>query len=1099
MQAPPSDDPVFVPPEGLPTPLRRRLSARAASLDEVLARRDAGLVLPQSSAPPASVEALRAWAQSFSPGNAAALARRLTWDGLDAATAAWLVSDDDDRLLLAEPDAGWLDWLERILAHADDAAAALAAGSLEGVAPLNEEGLPYAEVLVPFLRAASDALDARLAPDRADLLAPAARDALARQLARELTMVLAIAVHERFVAWRDAVGAPAPDTSGNGGPSPAPDLYGFFVLSLLHEGLPALFEDLPVLARQAATVVARHVDRVDEFLARFAADREALVALADGSGGLAPILAIEPALSDPHDGRRRVMALTCANGARLVYKSRDVRMEAAFTELLDDLAAAGLAVPRGPRVLARDGYGWEEMVAPQAFETAAQVENYFRRAGGLLCVSWLLGARDLHMENVIATREGPVVIDLEALFEPGGAAPAGDGSEAAEEARVGGERPVGESCLATGLLTFVAGGPETPLQEVGGLRGRGAGTSTLARRVWTALGTAGIRYVEDRTMSAPERNAVLLDGVRQEPEAYAPALLDGFADVYRHVLAHRDRWASADGPLSAFAGLPTRVFSRDTNQYGMLLHVLFAPKYQESGVRRSTAYDVLVRRFAGAAARPDEWPAVRAERAALDALDVPRFTSATDALEVFAGGARVFERQGRQPGLHAAFDRCRSLSDADLHQQRAAVARVLDDLRTPRYGTALDVEVTPEDGWRACAEWIGREVIARGRWDGEGLSWHRTTVDARAFVLHDGALGPVLLLAALASVTRAEAFEDAARAALNGVTRAWQAPGAAASLPIGGTTGLGGLAYGLALAGDLLDDEALTRTALDVAAAITPGRIVMDALLDVTSGAAGAALALVALARATHAARLLDAAIACGDHLLAREHAEGDGGVWLTPAGYAYTGYAHGIAGIAAALARLADATGAERFRAGASRAYRRLHAARAGAPAWPMAVRPDGSTDREPFAMTAWCHGAPGILLALLEAPDEARDAGWREDVEAAARAIAAAPTHKTEHACCGTMGRAEALFSAGRRLGIAAAETAAARAASGVVARARRLGHVRLSAVPYDYRVFDIGFFRGAPGIGYGLLRMHTAGRLPNVLRLDTPGASWRLVAGT
>jgi lantibiotic modifying enzyme len=137
---------------------------------------------------------------------------------------------------------------------------------------------------------------------------------------------------------------------------------------------------------------------------------------------------------------------------------------------------------------------------------------------------------------------------------------------------------------------------------------------------------------------------------------------------------------------------------------------------------------------------------------------------------------------------------------------------------------------------------------------------------------------------------------------------------------------------------------------------------------------------------------------------------------------------------------------------------------------------------------MTAWCHGAPGILLSLLSAPDPLRDEAWRGEVEAAAGACLSAPTHKTEHVCCGNLSRAEALFTAARRLGHPAAGGGATKVASGVARRAAALGHFRLSAVPYDYRAFAAAFFQGTSGAAYQLLRMASGGRLPSVLALES-----------
>lgn len=1093
------------PDQGLPTlptlsaEARRSIAARAASLDE--------LRVALAAAPPQSagegetragdMNAIGAWLAASAPGDVEAFGHRLSWDGLDLMTAAWLLTEEAASQLITS-DPPWTAWLDRFLEHAAAATIDVAGGPVPDVDRWTADGLPYAEVLLPMVRAAEAALDEGLGEGWLGLVASPAREAWARQLARELAGVAQLALHQRFEALRAAnAGADAATTDDESGP----DLYQYFVLSLLHQGLPALFEDLPVLARHLAVVVGRHVDNVERLVRRLGADQAAISQAVAGGRPVTPIEDMAPALSDPHDGRQRVAVLTCAGGLRLVYKPRDVRMEFGFSRVLDALAARGCAsVPRGIAVLARDGYGWESFAESQALASIEEVRAYHRRAGGLLCVAWLLGGRDLHMENVVATAQGPVLVDLEALFAPGDARPAGEKPTGAETG-VGQAPTPPSSCLQTGLLTYVSGGPDTPLQEVGGLRGRAAGTSTLARRVWRHLRTRDIHFVEDTTLAYTEHHAVMLAGERQRPEDFATDLADGFADAYRSLDAARDEWLAPGGVLEAFAGTHARVFTRDTNQYGMLLHVLAGPKYQGRGVRRSIAYDVLARGLVGAASPPAEWAIVEAERAALDALDVPRFTQPIDGTAVFDGARPVLDRPHQQPGFAAVVERWRAMSPDDLARQRAAILRVLEDLRRPRFTApwpsrdAGTVQADTPAGWRECAAWIGREVLARGQRTGDTLTWGAgpdgAIASLRACTLHDGALGPALLLAALAQARAGDALEAAARQALRAVVDRWRTGADDGSAPIGATTGLGSVAYGLCVSGVLLDDPALVDTAMEVARALTPDRIAHDPHLDVVAGAAGAALALLAVYRTRPEAWLLAAAVRCGDRLLAGEDPEA-GGVWRAPAGYAYTGFAHGVAGIAAAFARLAETSGLDRFQAAASRAYARLASVRGGAASWPIAFRPerpDGGRDL--LSMTAWCHGAPGITLALLAAPAWLRDSAWRGEIETAVQACRAAATHKTEHVCCGNLSRAEATFAAARGLASADAEAAAARIASGVVRRAMALGHLRLSAVPYDYRVFDPAFFQGTSGAGYQLLRMAGGGRLPSVIAVE--GRSW------
>ena len=150
------------------------------------------------------------------------------------------------------------------------------------------------------------------------------------------------------------------------------------------------------------------------------------------------------------------------------------------------------------------------------------------------------------MENVIATRRGPVLIDLEMLLQPVAkiAASAGPALPSGEPVAPGGTAatsPVadGESCLTTGFVTMVeSNGGE--VFDVGGLRGTGAGTAALTGRIWRDLDSDAIHFTDDATFTTRVRNAVRLDGAIQAPDAFAADLLEGFDATYRLLLAHRE-------------------------------------------------------------------------------------------------------------------------------------------------------------------------------------------------------------------------------------------------------------------------------------------------------------------------------------------------------------------------------------------------------------------------------------------------------------------------------------------------------------------------------------------------------------------------------
>ena len=873
---------------------RRQIAIGAASVFERTAFALAGKARQTEAFAPTeqALGVLRAWIQAYSPGDPEAFERRLTWDELSMTDVARALSQPP--VAIVEPD--WLVHIDAIAGAARHAAAEIEHGPLgerqlyadagpagTAAAPSNSpdavrdaELPPFLDLLVPMLRVARRGLAGEHPPA---IFAPDAIARLERHLLRTLARTAELALFDELKAFRAAE---------RGG-------YDAFVRSQLADGLVPLFCDYPVLARQVAVIIGRWVTATAELASRIVIDREALAGTFGDGTDTGLVVDIEPALSDAHHGGRRVAALTFASGLRVVYKPRSLALDAAYGRLLAWVAAqappdgvtradvtrgfAGLAL----RVLDRGDHGWVEFVEQEACTGLAEVRAYFALAGGLVCLTHVLRGSDLHMENVIATRRGPVLIDLEMLLQPvakvaAASAPAlPSGEPVAPAGGTAATSPAadGESCLTTGFVTMVeSNGAE--VFDVGGLRGTGAGTAALAGRIWRDLDSDTIHFTDDTTFTTRVRNAVRLDGAIQAPDAFAADLLEGFDATYRLLVAHREALLAADGPLAAFAGTPVRVLPRPTTQYASLIYLLSRPKYQKDGCRWSTAFDALNRAVNGSHDAPEVWPVLVSERKALEGLDVPHFTVLADDTAVRVGRRVLIEQRYARSGLAAVKDRVAALSPADLQAQLLRISRALSETIHSRYSTEpehaahTELDVTSPDFLVDHALWIARELVDRGLDTPHGVGYAGWALmdetGPRRHHLYDGSLGPAVFLAAAAVVSGDDRWRRCARDFAGGASAA-VARGVVDDAAIGVGSGAASVVYGLTTIGALLGDGTSLELARSAARQIAPHRIARDTALDVISGAAGAALGLLALYKVTHDSDILDLATACGDRL----------------------------------------------------------------------------------------------------------------------------------------------------------------------------------------------------------------------------------------
>jgi lantibiotic modifying enzyme len=201
--------------------------------------------------------------------------------------------------------------------------------------------------------------------------------------------------------------------------------------------------------------------------------------------------------------------------------------------------------------------------------------------------------------------------------------------------------------------------------------------------------------------------------------------------------------------------------------------------------------------------------------------------------------------------------------------------------------------------------------------------------------------------------------------------------------------------------------------------------------LDVIGGCASAIPALLQLHQAWHDESLLNAAMQCGEHLLAVARKSKHGLAWATigdtPRGYELCGYAHGAAGIALALLKLYVATGATHYKHAAYEGFRyERHWFSPAHHNWPdlRDAQPHTSRSALPYDMVAWCHGAAGIGLSRLRAYELTQDNLFLEEATQAAQAtlrwVQSPGVLQRESFCrChGVAGNASFLLAAGNAL---------------------------------------------------------------------------------
>jgi type 2 lantibiotic biosynthesis protein LanM len=1037
--------------------------------------------------------------------------RRLAADGLDPDGLRALLAEDEDALArrLAGAAGSWAGHLADCFARQRDGAAA----------PHIPDAHAFARVVTPLLTDARDRLYERIAAlgptplggpgALTDLFVPALTARLHALAARTLILELHVA---------RLSGALGDDTES----TPEQRFQRFLRRAARPAAALALLAEYPVLARRLTVAARRWTDAYGTLVEQLAADLPLLGAEFGGGAPLGPLLAVDTGLGDPHRGGRSVTGLRFAH-ARFLHKPRPLDVDLHYQLFLRRLNRH-LELPLAEvTCLPRDGYGWMAHVSPRPCRDRDELRRFYRRAGSLAAVLYLLQAVDCHAQNLVAAGEDPVLVDLETLFQPQLREPAKTLSGAERLAR----HDTAHSVLRSGLLPqrmWVEDGHDgADLSALGWDPGRlpprpvpdvaDAGTDRM-RIVYRRL---GVEAAASRPVP-PGRPLRLAD--------HAADLDAGFTQAYEALA--RDKRTTRT-LLESFAGDETRLLRRDTYEYRSLLSAACHPDLLRDALDQDRHLDRL---WALAAWEEGVEPFVPHERADLWDNDIPVFTVRPGSTDARASSGAVVPDVTDRPALTAALDRLDLLGPRDLERQRnllrlsvtatpeapadgpvagatgaASGGPVTGPGPVPSGGPVTDVAAAASGG-------PGRQAVApRGAPDREAVArralgraadaaeWllaaaYRTPEDLAwsgpdrrgpgvwtpAVLgpdLYSGTAGIALFLHQLADVTGDRGHRAAARAAAR--TLRLQTLRLAGRLG-GGLCGTGGVLYALAhlAAGDEPEDWDGPAAALLRRAAATAAE---DTAYDIVGGGAGTLAGLAAWRAVRPGAGVDDAIRACADRLVTGALPQPTGAGWV-PAALAHrvagplAGFAHGSSGIAWALGGAAALLGEARWAEAAHAALAHERTLFDAAAANWRDVRADG-TPEGPSYPALWCHGAGGVGIARLGLV-EAGVLSRREaagDLAAAVGTVLRSGFGRDFSLCHGDFGNLDLLLHA--------APGEAWRRAPALLDDLDRRGWV--CGLPAG--LTSPSLLVGVAGIGHGLLRLAAPDRVRSVAALRPP----------
>lgn len=808
--------------------------------------------------------------------------------------------------------------------------------------------------------------------------------------------------------------------------------YEYFCEHIANDAQSArkLFERYPVLYRCMEEKIGQMVDYYEEIFGCFRREREDISKVLCEGREVRRIIKINGGFSDVHNQGKQVLRIGLDNGAEILYKPHSMENEEMYHRLLRKLAEMTGILQYEYPFLSYEDHSWSTIVPYQTCESEEGLRRYYQRLGVQIFLTYLLGTKDLHSENVIACGEYPVLIDLETLvnitFNR-------ERTSANEEICY----RLAQSVLYTGLLPFYSwsyNGEGVNNSAISGAGGQ-AYPFRVPRIVNAGTSEMSIDYCYPE--SEGSENLATVNGTFISPSAYSEELLAGFCRAYQAALEGKEEFNAL---LEGLRGTRSRYLLADTQRYAMLLSGSYHPSLLLDGADREI---FLWSMWNG---RPEEEKdIIKSEVADLLGGDVPYFSYRLDRTSLYDSRGKAFEDYFEKPAMDILQDRLAALDEEDLDKQCGYIRLALKlmpenakdcmnraypvkDILKERKGKrdkasvcrALADRLLGYAVWnqdRTQVSWFKVLMSAYGK-----QTWNITPMD---MYLYDGLAGMLLIFSALEKTDKRAEVRDIAVTLEHMLFRYTEAGNESLNnldtKNTGAYEGESSILYTYLLLYRQTGKDRYLKYAKSHAK-IVEKLLKDDSKYDLLSGNAGAAAVLLKLYEITLDSSYLNMAEYAVD-ILAENAVKQETGIgWHVEKGIPpMAGMAHGNSGALMAVTALWKHTGREKYQKLAREIWAYEDTLYDPEKNNWRDVR--GEDEKDTIGAVAWCHGAAGVLMSRMYCYQNACTNEWKElmrrDMERACKKVKDYWLRDSYCLCHGTCGNLWILKEARKIMG--------------------------------------------------------------------------------
>ncbi|WP_028087813.1 type 2 lanthipeptide synthetase LanM family protein [Dorea longicatena] len=744
-----------------------------------------------------------------------------------------------------------------------------------------------------------------------------------------------------------------------------------------------IFTTYPVMCRCILETIMICTKNYVEVYRRLQNDKNDIEKILCSNQKFSEIAWMSSSCSDCHKNGQSVYIIELDNGIKIVYKPHSLYAEQCYDKLFSAISIDCGFCGYERKIIFRNEYGWEEFCENKECESKEAVEDYYQRFGIIMAIAYILHTGDLHYENIIAKSEFPVLIDCETLLCNWNHVL--KKNTVLDKIRI----LLSDSVLFSGLLPRHVYGDQNKFDvDVSALSGVEGQIFPIKVPKIVNVGTDEMKVAYVNPCTGKTANIPKILGENVKVEEYYSFITAGFYKAYQQIIKNKEKIYSL---LQDYSTMQIRYLIRNTQQYDMLEGLSYHPDFLQDGVDREMILLVLGKNVD--VIDDYELNIINMEQKEMLRGDIPYFWYSMDGKTLYNRMNLFVENFFTLTNIEVLEKKLSSLNEEDAKKQILYIQLLLSNLseykgRKQSIATYADnydnrlvfsreklllaVDTITEDLLKKAifnddyteVNWLGitMEGNEKGIWTFEPLGNY----------LYDGLAGVTVYLAAIVKIMPEKENYNMLFKILKNYFMSYtnSMTNITKRIKMNGNGifhGEASIMYMYQILYEILHDKEYLEYA-EKHYEIVERTIYENQNHDILMGTSGAIMVMLNMYILTSKEKYLQTAITLGDILDKNKIVTRDGVGWL----FAHetkplTGFAHGCAGNALALLRLATISGKSKYLDMCKKTLQYENSMFLPSQGnWRDTRNVYGKEEQD--APVAWCHGAAGILLSRIE-----------------------------------------------------------------------------------------------------------------------------------